>query len=96
MGDTAFVLRVLTTNHVRDNANLEAKYSGRGGLATLTVYGSLLYKNMLDLTIPARNLHAVESTYEHGLNSVTEAPKRPSFPNTRKRLVWNAWEARAL
>jgi hypothetical protein len=36
--DTAFVLGVLSTNHVRDNVNLEAEYSGRGGLATLTAY----------------------------------------------------------
>ena len=38
-GDTVFVLRVRTTNHVRDNANLEAKYSGRGGVSN---FNSLL------------------------------------------------------
>ena len=38
VGDAAFVLGVLTTNHVRNKVNLEVKYSGRGGLATLTVY----------------------------------------------------------
>jgi hypothetical protein len=27
VGDTVFVLGVLTTNHVRDNANLESEYS---------------------------------------------------------------------
>ena len=43
---SAFVLRVLTTNHVRDNTNLEAKYR-EGGVSNIN---SLLYQYMLDLT----------------------------------------------
>ena len=71
-------LRVLTTNHARDNANREAKCSGRGDLATLTVYGSVLYQNMLDLTIPARNLYAVAtSSLKHTGHEDLSAALRP-------------------
>jgi hypothetical protein len=45
VGDIVFVLRVHTTNHVREHANLEAKE--REG--EFSIIDSLYYQNMLDL-----------------------------------------------